>query len=156
MTKKRIAKTTPRKGKVARRTVTKRKRSRRMNEAQGASGWEIIPFVIAVIIAIIVIVESIDSATDTLPRPTETALRTHMTAGCEVSGVALREIRGSERGVERGMALLEEAQHQIDWDCSTDPHGSLCSHAKVNLQKVNMLLQEEIISLQKARIEACL
>lgn len=157
MTKKRTSKTVPRKSSTAKSKTMRRTHGKRRVVQEGASGWEIVPFVIAVIVAIVVIVQSIDSATETFPRlGGATALRTHMTAGCEVTGAALREIRGSERGVERSMALLEEAQHQVDWDCSSDPRGSLCTNAKENLQRVSLLVQEEQHNLEQVRIEACL
>ncbi|HLC75729.1 MAG TPA: hypothetical protein VJB82_01230 [Candidatus Peribacterales bacterium] len=156
MTKKRTSKAASGKKKVMKRKIVRHTPTKRSTRTEGASGWEIVPFVIAVVVAIVVIVQSIDSATESLPRSGGAALRTHLSAGCDVSGAALRKIRGSERGVERGMALLEDTQHQVDWDCSTDPHGRLCNKAKENLQEVNILVQEEINNLEQVRIEACL
>src|SRR3989344_2446655 len=76
--------------------------------------------------------------------------------GCGNDGGTMREIRGKERAVERSIGLLTEAQEQLDWDCGMDPRGSICTHAKANLEKVTDLVLQEQRELDEAMVESCL
>jgi len=130
---------------------------KRTHKRESVSGWEIVPFVVAVVVAIVVILQSVDSAKESRNGGDDMgAIRTHMAAGCDIEGGKLREVRGRERALARSIELLAEAQYQYDWDCSSEPNGILCAHARDNLQKVSILLQEQSIELEKTRMEACL
>jgi len=133
-------------------------RSRRRKEEANSYGWEIVPFLVAVIVAIVVIVQSIDPVLNDMKIYRDgRAARMHMAAGdCANDGGTFREIRGKERAVERSIGLLTEAQEQLDWDCGMDPRGSICTHAKANLEKVTDLVLQEQRELDQARVESCL
>lgn len=139
--------------------VSKVKHARSRRKADTNSyGWEIVPFLVAVIVAIVVIIQSIDPVLNDMKmyRDGRTA-RMHMAAGdCASDGGTMREIRGKERAVDRSIDLLTEAQSQLDWDCSIDARGSLCTHAKANLEKVTDLVLQEQRELDQARVESCM
>ncbi len=155
MTKRKTRKTS---AKTHRKAPVKTNRARSRKARENANGWEIVPFVLAVIIAIVVIIQSMDAVEKEMDvrQMGKLSFRAHPAAECNADGAMLREIRAKERAVARSISLLEEAQHQFDWDCSTDSHGSLCTHAKTNLEHVHSLVQQELAELKDAREESCL
>lgn len=157
MAKKHVAKKHSRKA-SKHASKTPRARNHHRKADTNSCGWEIVPFLVAVIVAIVVIIQSIDPVlNDIKVYRNEKAVRMHMAAGdCAMDGGTLREVRGKERAVERSIALLTDAQSQLDWDCSTDSRGSLCVHAKVNLEKVTDLVLKGQRELDQARIESCM
>lgn len=127
------------------------------NKAEGY-GWEVIPFAIAILVSVVVIVQSMGAARDMpiQPRNNLEITTMHSAAPCNPTGAPLVELRVSERAYNRTLELLEDAQIQYDWDCSVDAQGKLCSNAKENLQRVNDLLGDQSEEFQAKRIEACL
>ncbi len=154
---KHTAKKHSRKAHAKRTHKVKHVRSHRRKDTN-SYGWEIVPFLVAVIVAIVVIVQSIDPVLSDMKAYRDgRAIRMHMAAGdCAADGGTLREIRGKERAVDRSIDLLTEAQGQLDWDCGMDAGGSLCAHAKANLEKVTNLVLKEQRELDQARVESCM
>lgn len=160
---------------VARRTCTRKrtcKRTSRKNQTNEAYGWEILPFVVAVIVAFIVVIQSMSSVQSELTfSPTGGRGRTmapsgtmHFAApqyhgasdGCVVDGATHRQIQAAERALARGLDLLQDAQLTQDWDCSTDPRGTLCKSAKANLEHMQSVVQDLSGEYQEVQIGACL
>ena len=160
---------------VARRTCTSKrtcKRRTKKNQVNEAYGWEILPFVVAVIVAFIVVIQSMSSVQSELTfEPTGGRGRTmapgstmHFAApsyhgvsdGCVIDGATHRQIQAAERALARGLDLLQDAELTHDWDCTTDPRGTLCKSAKDNLEHMQNVVQDLSGEYQKVQIEACL
>ena len=97
--------------KVCRKTCAKKTRKsttkkRVTRKSSNQFDWEIVPFVIAVVVAIIVVMQSMQSAeyfknggnSESLQGPLY-----HMAGGCVVDEGTVRRIRASERGISRAI-----------------------------------------------------
>ena len=143
-------------------TNKKPRRTKKVN-ALRTNTWELVPFVVAVIIAIIVVAQSMESAqrerikNGSSLKLMEGGTPTHMAAeDCELVGAPLRELKSSERALQRTMQSLDEAETLYQWECSTQANDPECMNAKRSLRRENRLVKQKIQETQLMRIQACL
>jgi len=121
-------------------------------------GWEIVPFVVAVVVAIVVVAQSMQSARQLNEggaftiRPTVT----HMAGGCEIEGAILIEVRSAERALRRALENLEDSEEFYNWECSVDPQGDKCITAKKDVRRDDRIVRTKIEEIQVLRMAACL
>ena len=117
-----------------------------------------VPFVVAVIVAIVVVMQSVDSAQDQRGANTFSILPAprHMAADCMLDGATLRGILSAERGAERARLHLESAQDLLSWDCTIDPQSATCEEARTARSKAEDILRVKLQEIQALTVEACI
>ena len=155
-TRKPIRKSAPSRKRTVKRVIRRKTRTQKVAENYG---WEIVPFVVAVVVAIVVVAQSIQSAKQLSNDGSTFTVRptvTHMAGGCEVEDSLLREVRSVERALQRALENLEKSEQVYDSKCSADPQSDCCIKAKQNVRRDDRLVRTKIEEIQVLRMSACL